>query len=531
MLDYKSILVKRFALGMSGRDIAKELGCSKSGINKFLVAFSKCDTLGYPLPREITNYAIHQEVYGAPPSQKGQRHEDYEEPDFERVNESMKRQNMTLLYQWGVYKNACAKSSAKPYSYRQFCSLYQAWCDENGKTAHFDHLPGQTMEIDFAGKTFRIVDPLDGAIGTIYVFVAVLPYSQYIYAEGMADIKEAQWIEVNNNALDYFGGVPQIVVCDNCKQAVIANKDWIEPSLNKDFAGWAEHNGTAIMPAKVKKPKFKPSVEGAVGIMEKGMFHDLEERIWTSLADFNEALWRRLECLNSKPFEKREHNRKYYFEEEKKWLLKLPSDKYQYAERREATVSSDFHIRFDNAYYSCPAQYAHCRIQIKATATHVKLIDMKGAPICEHLRATRKGQWVTDPSHLPSDYNSFRDWSPDFFERKAALIGPSTSKVILAVLASRKYQVQTYRSCCGILKLGDKYGSDALEKACSEAVKFKKANYNFVKNAVLSNKDIAEKAAKPGRNESAYLARGMKSDLGSLLQKTEAIMKGGNENG
>ena len=78
MLDYKSILVKRFALGMSGRDIAKELGCSKSGINKFLVAFSKCDTLGYPLPREITNYAIHQEVYGAPPSQKGQRHEDYE---------------------------------------------------------------------------------------------------------------------------------------------------------------------------------------------------------------------------------------------------------------------------------------------------------------------------------------------------------------------------------------------------------------------------------------------------------------------
>ena len=41
----------------------------------------------------------------------------------------------------------------------------------------------------------------------------------------MASTKEPQWIEVNKHALQYFGGVPALVVCDNCKQAVIANRD------------------------------------------------------------------------------------------------------------------------------------------------------------------------------------------------------------------------------------------------------------------------------------------------------------------
>ena len=76
------------------------------------------------------------------------------------------------------------------------------------------------MEVDFAGKTFQMVDHLTGEVMTIVVFVAVLPYSQYIYAEGMVSTKEPQWIAVNNNnALQYFGGVPAPVVCDNCKQA------------------------------------------------------------------------------------------------------------------------------------------------------------------------------------------------------------------------------------------------------------------------------------------------------------------------
>lgn len=107
------------------------------------------------------------------------------------------------------------------------------------------------MEVDFAGQTFSMTDPLTGEIVSIVVFVAILPYSQYIYAEEMLSTKEPQWIEVNNHALDYFCGVPALVACDNCKQAVIANQDWIEPEFNNDYADWADHYGTVILPAKI----------------------------------------------------------------------------------------------------------------------------------------------------------------------------------------------------------------------------------------------------------------------------------------
>lgn len=114
----------------------------------------------------------------------------------------------------------------------------------------------------------------------------------------MLSTKESQWIDVNNHALDYFEGVPALVICDNCKQAAIANEDWIAPKLNKDYAEWAEHNQTVILPAKVRKPKFKSSVENAVGILKKGLFHEMEEHQYFSINQFNQDLWSFLEQLN-----------------------------------------------------------------------------------------------------------------------------------------------------------------------------------------------------------------------------------------
>lgn len=166
------------------------------------------------------------------------------------------RKNMTSTYQWKRYEKDCLAKETKPYQYRQFCDLYAKWCEANYETIHIQAVIGQNMEVDFAGKTFDLIDKLTGEITSIVVFVAVLPYSQYIYAEGMISTKDPQWIEVNNHALGFFGGVPAIVVCDNCKQAVIANRDWINPDLNKDYAEWAEYNHTIILPAKVRKPKY-----------------------------------------------------------------------------------------------------------------------------------------------------------------------------------------------------------------------------------------------------------------------------------
>ena len=528
MLDYKDIIIKHFALGMSGKAIAQSLGASPSGVNDFLRAFKACPTLEYPLPEGITNYGIAEAVYGKNPSLTG-RDLSYEPPDYAAVEKEMSsRKNMTLVVLWNRYAKQCRDSDLKFYSYRQFCENYAKWCEENKETLHFNAVIGQKMEVDFAGKTFRLTDRLTGESAEVVVFVAVLPYSQYIYAEGMVSTKEPQWIDVNNHALQYFGGVPALVVCDNCKQAVIANRDWISPDLNRDYAEWADYNHTVILPAKVKKPKYKSSVENAVGILEKGFFHDMEEMDYFSLEQFNRDLRRHLEELNAAPFTKKTHSRRYYWEEERLELMPLPPVPYEHMERRVAKVSSDYHVRFDNAFYSVDRAYLHKEVLIRASASTVRIFSKEGVFICEWPRATARNQWSTDQNHLPANYRELSEWNGTFFIQKAMTVGPNTVEVIRRILSSRKLEVQTYRMCQGVLSFTRKYSKQALEETCRQALELGKTTYTNIKNmiSVIAN-DLGpagyNTAMNEERNKGAFVMDSEAMDINTLLTRSQTL--------
>ena len=163
------------------------------------------------------------------------------------------------------------------------------------------------------------------------------------------------------------------------------------------------------------------------------------------------SLWKELDALNKKPFKKKEHNRSYYWEEEKLELMTLPTMHYEYMERKTAKVSSDFHVRFDNAYYSVDKSFLHKTVSIKASSAVVRIYSLAGVFLCEWPRATRKGQWSTNPEHLPDNYKGFTQWNGPCFIQKAQFIGKNTETVIRTILQSRQYEVQTYRMCLGRL--------------------------------------------------------------------------------
>ena len=303
-----------------------------------------------------------------------------------------------------------------------------------------------------------------------------------------------------------------------------------QPELNKDYADWADHYGTVILPAKVRKPKFKSSVENAVGILEKGLFHKLEERQYFSLEQFNQDLWKELETLNKEPFKKKEHNRYYYWEEEKLELMPLPSTHYEYMERRTATVSSDFHVRFDNAYYSVDKAHLHKKVSIKASATVVRIYSLSGEFLCEWPRATRKGQWSTNPEHLPDNYKGFTQWNGPYFIQKAQLIGKNTETVIRTILKSRTYEVQTYRMCIGILNFTKKYSNKALEECCRQAIELNKQKYTFIKNTIsVVADDLGEAGyrysvpSKKAPARGGYVMPPEASSIDTLLSRSKAL--------
>lgn len=121
---------------------------------------------------------------------------------------------------------------------------------------HFDHQPGDKLYIDFAGKKLQWVDRSTGEVHPAEVFVGVLGYSQLTYVEAVATQKKEDFISTTENALHYFGGVPQVIVPDNLKSAVTkANK--YEAELNTDFADFANHYNTCVLPARSYKPRDK----------------------------------------------------------------------------------------------------------------------------------------------------------------------------------------------------------------------------------------------------------------------------------
>lgn len=106
---------------------------------------------------------------------------------------------------------------------------------------HINRKPGEQVEVDWAGDPAHIIDPDTGEIINAYVFVGVMTYSQYAYAEVFIDEKQPAWIRAHVHMYEFFGGVAKILVPDNCKTAVIHNNNWNDQRINAVYQEMAEH--------------------------------------------------------------------------------------------------------------------------------------------------------------------------------------------------------------------------------------------------------------------------------------------------
>ena len=254
----------------------------------------------------------------------------------------------------------------------------------------------------------------------------------------------------------------------------------------------------------------------------------MEEMDYFSLEQFNRDLWKHLDKLNNAPFTKKPHNRRYYWDEERRELMPLPPVPYEYMERWTAKVSPDYHVRFDNAYYSVDRAYLHKEVLIRASSTTVKMFSKEGQFICEWPRATTKSQWSTDPNHLPASYREMSEWNGTYFTRKAMTIGPNTETVIKRILSSRKLEVQTYRMCQGVLSFTRKYSKQALEETCRQALELGKAHYTFIKNTIpVVAEDLGTSGyntvANEERNKGAFVMDAESMDINRLLSRSQNL--------
>ena len=464
MTNYREIL-RLQALGINKQETAAIVGCSRNTVAEVLRR-AKERGLKYPLPAEMTDAKLAETLYPSAALKPT-----YKMPDYAYVAKEMLKDGVTLNLLWLEYCEQCRAAGETPYQSTQFNKYYNDYLAKTNATMHLNHKPGEIMQVDWAGDTASVVDTDSGELIPVYVFVATLPYSGYSYVEGFFSMNQDCWTAAHVNAYKYFGGVARIIQCDNLRTGVLRHgRDEVE--LNRSYQELAEHYGTAILPARVRSPKDKAFVEGTVGVISTFILAALRNQRFLSLDELNDAILERLYEFNHKPFQKRDGSRASEFEEEKPFLLPLPSRPFELSTWKIATVGSNYHIAVDGMNYSVPYEYIKQKVDVRITRSTVEVF-FGGNRICSHKRLYgRQNQYSTTESHMPEKHQKYIQWNGERFRRWAEKIGVETQTVVSAILAGYKVEQQGYKACMGLLKLADKYTPERLENACRKALTF-----------------------------------------------------------
>lgn len=489
MRKVREILRLRLGVGLSTRQVAQSCKLSTSTVSEYEKRFREAG-LTWPLPEDMDDVQLERIVRARQENFKHNR----PLPDAGYLLSEMKRPHVTLHLLWLEYR----ESQPDGYGYTQFCHHYNQAKSKADVVLRQEHRAGEKLFTDYAGDTLKLTNSKTGEITPVYIFVATLGASNYTFAEGVTSLELASWIASHVRAFEFFGGVPEIVVPDNTKCAV-TRPDRYEPDLNPSFAEMAAHYGTAIIPARVRKPRDKAKVESGVLVVERWILAALRNRTFFSLAEINEAIGELLGRLNTRKFKSVNTTREQLFETlDAPALAPLPATRYTFAEWRSAKVNIDYHISVAKHLYSVPYQLIGEQLDIRMTSTTVEVF-YKHRRVASHIRSCREGGVTTKDSHMPDSHRRYLEWTPSRIINWAKRTGPATAALVEKIMQMKPHPEMGFRSCLGIIRLGKDFGTHRLEAACERALRARAYSYKSVKSILASGLDKTPTKEKPGQ--------------------------------
>jgi len=354
----------------------------------------------------------------------------------------------------------------------------------------FSHKAGEKLFIDFPGRRIPIYDERSGEVAfAAELFVAVLGCSGYLYAEAVRSQELMYFVGAHCNALAHLGGSPAIVVCDNLRSGVTRSHRY-EPDVNATYQEMAGHYGMAIIPARSYKPRDKSKVESGVLLAERWIMARLRNRRFTSLGAANAEIAGLVDWLNDRPFKKLPGSRRSVFEAlDLPALRPLPANAYEFATWRRAKVNIDYHVevRADRHYYSVPYRFVGETVEVRISQRSIEIFS-NHRRVASHMRCYTPG-FSTDPAHMPESHRRHAEWTPGRIVAWAERTGPAVAKLAAEILAERPHPEQGYRTCLGIIRLGDRYGPKRLEAACARALAIRAHSYRSVESILRNGLD------------------------------------------
>ena len=482
IMDLKQIINLHLD-GTSNRQIASILSLNRNTVNHYMRLFKSCDlSFKELLSLEESRFL---ELFSDKTTVDNTRFSALMS-FFETMHDQRNHPGFTLQYHYKLYE----EQTKEPYSYTQFTTHYRRRYKQAKGSMKLDHPAGKELYVDFAGKKLQVVAPSTGEVSAVEVFVATLPFSQYTYVEACKSQKREDFIHCLNNALQFFGGVPQAIVSDNLKSAVTRSSKY-EAVINKTFKEFALHYGCAVNPTRSYCPQDKALVENAVQLTYQRIYYPMRKMTFFSIEELNTEIRKHLETYNDVLFQRKEASRKELFQSVESPLLKaLPTSRYQIKEYASAKVQKMGYVYFsvDKTYYSVPYRYIGCQTQLQYTPSHVE-VYYKSERVALHERVMSKGAYITNKNHLSSTYQVYHEWSPKYFANQGKKIGVNVELFMTGLFLQADYPEINYKRANGILQLAKTYGKERLDKACLLAVYHDIYSYQRLKNILKNNMD------------------------------------------
>ena len=472
MRQIRELLRLHYEEAVSQRLIARALGVVRSTVERALKRFADSG-MGWPPDPTMTDEELERRLYSGPSHQGSAK--SCVRPNYAQIVTQLARKGVTRRLLWSEYRD----QHADGVGYSVFCDQLGAFLADRDLSYRHDHVPGEKAYFDFAGLTLRYHD--GDRVALAHIFAAALGWSNAIFAYAYADETAPSWLDGQHRAFVFFGGVPKIAVPDN-PRALIAKADRYEPLLTSVYRDFARHYDVIVIPARVRKPKDKAPVEGAVKIVEMHILAAARDRIFATMDVLNAWLAEKLAALNAAPFQKRVGSRSSQLAQERQHLSALPATRFEIATYLTRKVARDYHVDVQRQYYSVPHVHAGQIVEVRLTQTHVEILQ-RDQRVALHRRMSISRRFITDPAHMPAHHRAYAD--PKIMQRAAA-IGTATATLIEALFAKRRHPEQAIRGAQGILALARDHGAEALESACARARALDTIGYEHVRQLLLS---------------------------------------------
>jgi transposase len=347
--------------------------------------------------------------------------------------------------------------------------------------------PGSEAQVDF-GYAGRTLDPRTGLLRKTWAFVMVLSWSRHLYAELVFDQRVETWLLCHRHAFAAFAGVPERVVLDNLKAAIL-RASVHDPMVQRAYRECATHYSFRIDPNPPRSPHLKGKVEqGGVHFVKRNF---LAGRDPEPIDDLNRKLWQWTLTIAGARVHgtTKEVPLARFREVEQAALRPLPRVPYDLAVWKQARLHRDCHVVFEGSYYSAPYRLVGQMLWIRGGTRTVEIFTGDHLQVATHDRATRPGERKTNLAHLPPYKVPGLVANRDTCRAQAAGIGLATATVVERLLAHTPED--WLRSAQRVVRLSTTVSAERLERACARALHFDTPDYVTIKRILRDGLEAA----------------------------------------